>query len=129
DVVAENEALDAAGQRVRVDELAHDGGVGEILLEGRLLRDEPRHVLVETRGGSRMFVALSKRRQDLRQEARIRIDDLLVQADRVRAAALGPRELRANQRAPQRTRLAVRALLEVILGTRDIPGDAGLLGQ
>src|SRR5690606_4772828 len=77
----------------------------------------------------RMFVALSKRRQDLRQEARIRIDDLLVQADRVRAAALGPRELRANQRAPQRTRLAVRALLEVILGTRDIPGDAGLLGQ
>src|SRR5690606_8195859 len=74
-------------------------------------------------------VAFLKRRQDLGQKARILVDHLLVQADRIPLAALRLRELRADQRAAQRARLAIRAVLEVVPRANGVPRQTGLLRQ
>src|SRR5690606_15894484 len=47
DLVAHDEALDAPRERFRLRKLADDRGIGEIPLELRLLRGQPRNVLVE----------------------------------------------------------------------------------
>src|SRR5690606_35134025 len=128
-VVAEDEALYAAGERARVDQLADDRSISEILLEGRLLRDELRDELVEAMRGAGALVALPQRRQDLRQKTRVRVDDLLIQPVRVGLAALRLRDLRADQRASQRARFTVRRVLQVILRAHGIARDPSLLRE
>src|SRR5690606_16334608 len=58
-----------------------------------------------------------------------RVDDLLIQANRVGLAALGPRDLRPDERAAQRARLAVRRVLQVILRTHCVTRNPSLLRE